>query len=329
MQNRLRIRKILEKPKKIGKLVKVAKKVYSESPEIRSWKEAESPENFFVDFSNTGNASRVNKRTILLPTDVIGPYNAYKTRVDMENEQGKPRISKEKTILPIKKETKIDLDEEIEKFREGFKANYYEMLEKPSRSPHAPFKIQAKSLERFKTCQKDWEKLQYTIAEKVQKAPDDLVLNSGKEFILKKKEIDLIDFLSSKNEVNPISYWRTSLREGFYSSKKPNLHMLISVKSAENNPKNTIKYTRTMNLSRNKLRNLEYFQERLEELDRGSGKNWEFVNAQEIGLVGVNKMKMEYETAKKIGAKYVRFNTPEPICEQVIERNYQARVLYS
>ena len=264
-----------------------------------------------------------------MPTDVIGSYNAYKKRVDMENEQGKTRISKEKMMLPIKKEAKIDLDEQIQKFREGFKANYHETLENPLRSPRAPFKIQTKSLERFKTYQKEWEKLQYNIGEKVQKAPDDLALNSGKDFFLKKKEIDLIDFLSSKNEVHPISYWRTRLREGFYSSKKPDLNMLISAKSAENSPKNVIKYTRTMNLSRNKMRNLEYFRERLKELDRESGKNWECVNAQEIGLVGVNKMKLEYETAKRIGAKYVRFNTPEPIFEQVIERNYQARVLYS
>ena len=275
----------------------------------------------------------IDKR-LLSPTDVIGSFQKYQAKANKE------RISVVKNFHKchgsfIKTQEKLpsmDLDEKINTIKKATQAE-----------PASPHKIltpgarihsqqQTKSLERFRKQKKYWDKLEINIAERLEKIPEDLTINSGRVFIARQKEIDIIDRLYKSNTIMPISYWRNSLREGLYSTAEPELQISPpQANSPETTPRYTrdlLRYTRTTKFGRTMLSSSPYFQTKLKEYEKNKEDILNYIDGQELVVHGVNKIRMEYDAAKKVGVKCVKFNPAEPFCDENIETKYNARVLY-
>ena len=179
---------------------------------------------------------------------------------------------------------------------------------------------------------KYWDKLETNIAERLEKTPRKLTINSGRVFIARQKEIEIIDRLYKANTIMPNSYWRNTLREGLYSTAEPELQISPpQANSPEPTPRYTrdvLKYTRTTKFGRTLLSSSPYFQAKLKEYDRNREDILNYIDGQELVVHGLNKIKLECAAAKKIGAKCVKINSAEAFCEEDIETKYNARVLY-
>ena len=278
----------------------------------------------------------IENRRKLSPTDIIGPFHKYQVKANIE------RLSVVKTlnkvhgsfIKPQDTQPLLDLDEKIsnaKKIAEGVSQPkaHHKLITPGARIVSQQ---QTRSLERFRKQKKYWEKIETNMAERLDKTPDELTINSGQVFIAKQKEIEIIDRIYKANIIKPNSYWRTTLREGLYSTAEPELQISPS---KGNSPEPTskysrdvLKYTRTANFGRTQLSSSPYFQAKLKEYDRNRDDILNYIDGQELVVHGLNKIKLERAAAKKIGAKCVKINSAEAFCEEDIEIKYNARVLY-
>ena len=338
-----------ETPKQ--KVYKIAKKITQEawhSPIPDSIQEdfllegSKTPD-LFLQYSPANSAVKVfspfptlQNNKPLSPTDIVGPLNLYYKKANSQHFPSLKTTSKAQASLEKLKGTKltfVNFDEKLRSIREGMRTereNEKSRFKKMTPGGKISLLKQAKSLERYEKQQKYWKRLEENIADLVQKAQEELSLNSAKIYDMKKQEIEIIDRLQKLNEERGKQVWTNSLRSGLYSIPEPPLiiapDMFSTLKPSSRFTKDLMKYTKKFNSPKG-LRETDYFQEQLLNFDKNKDEILNMCSDQLL-VRGRDKLKMEYDAARKLGVARVTEKVIDLIPETVIESNYDPKVLY-
>lgn len=187
---------------------------------------------------------------------------------------------------------------------------------------------QTKSLENFEKNSAIWQKIEQNIADTLSKHPEDLRLNSGKLFALKKKEADVIERFNRINEISDREYWKNSLRqdhwqEQYFKHGSDKFKQSLNLKKQQQDQfcdKSPIAKKKT-------LKGSEYFHEKLKVFNKFTD-DLNIDQETEFLVKGTDKIKLEFEAAKRIGKQFVNLPPMEPYTEQVLYKQYDAKSYY-
>lgn len=187
---------------------------------------------------------------------------------------------------------------------------------------------QTKSLENFEKNSAIWQKIEQNIADTLSKHPEDLRLNSGKNFALKKKEAEVIERFNRINEIGDKEYWKNSLRqdhwqEQFFKRGSDKFKQSLNLKKQHQDQfpdKQLLRKKKT-------LKGSEYFQEKLKTFEKFTD-DLKIDQETEFLIKGTDKIKLEFEAAKRIGKQFVSLPPLEPYTEQVLYKHYDAKSYY-
>lgn len=347
VRRKIRIEKLIPKLK----VFKIAKKINTEnwnSPLPHSIKEdlilesCKTPNLFLSDNLHSTrevfpNSKSNDRHNLLTPTDIVGPKDNYYSKASLGRARAIRRTTK--MILPLDKyrnaNTKvINFDEKMKNIRKGIQTSRHleeQEYEKLTPGGKITWLQQTKSLETYQRQKSYWEKISLNIADKVHKNPEELNLNSGRHFEIKKKEIEILDKLQKMNENRGMFYWTQTLRQGFYSEPEPPLVLSDEqISYLNSNKQREGKMLKNSKLSRDEekgLRTSDYFKEKMSWYSKGTEEIQHFF-MDNLEITGKAKLKMEIDAMRRKGTKNCVETMNEDLCEDVIEVNYSPKVIY-
>lgn len=335
-------------PKESQKTIKIAKKISQSTANLpfpQSIQEDfllendDNPLKFFANEYNHPYFEIVHKKSQLKPIKKINLYAKKQTlRKFMEKSNNLVGLNKFINNFAngfdkmIKNGIPVDLDEEINKRKklsqeQEMKSTGMSKIKSPI---NAVFEKQTKSLDKFVKQQVNWEKIECFISEKLQKNPEELALNSGRIFTKKVKVMSEIDHFFKTNDAPSNVYWKNSLRGNEtqrFSISLPELPS--SCKHTPMQSREVLKHTKNLNPEYMSLKNNLHFHERLKRITSDKPEDiLHTIEGKELMIQGIDKIKLEYDIAMKIGPEKVKFHPIEPFSEQTLESNYDVKVIY-
>jgi hypothetical protein len=275
-------------------------------------------------------------RTLLAPTSIVGPMNLYYKKANSISSPSLKASSKLHANFERGKSSRLPLvnfEEKVKSIKEGAKterASEENELKKMTPGGRITFLKQTKPLEVYEKQRNYWKKLEENIADLVQKPPEELALNSAKEYERKKQEIEIIDRLQKSNEKRGLNVWKSSLRAELYSAPEPPLiitpGMFSTLKANSRYTKELVKYTKNYSSPKG-LRTTDYFRGKLANYDKDTDEIMNLCR-DELIVKGKDKLKMEYDAAKKVGIFRVIPTVSEQTEEEVIKENYKPSVRF-
>ena len=205
----------------------------------------------------------------------------------------------------------INFEEKMKNIRQGIQTskNLEEQeYEKLTPGGRITWLQQTKSLETYQKQKNYWEKISLNIADKVNKNPEELSLNSGRHFEIKKKEIEILDKLQKMNECRGQFYWTQTLRQSFYSEPEPPLvltdQQINYLNSNKQKEGKMLKYSKASRDEEKEkgLMSSDYFMGKMSWYSKGTEdvQNY-FVDNLEV--TGKAKLKMEIDAMRRRGTK--------------------------
>ena len=280
------------------------------------------------------------KKSTLSPTEVIGSYKSFKQKAKIDDMELAKKFTKFQFRRMVTKKVSVDLDEKIKAQKNSIHYPEFEGFSPQIKTPGAKlvFAKQERTLKRFEKQREYWQSLESEISDKLKKNPEELSFNSWKPFATKMEQLENQAFLEMFNKKSENKVWKMTLREEDLLRNNPNIspRYLQSAEGALRYSKGIIKYASTPDYEEIRARLSPLFQGS-EKVTSGQEKALRTqrvleksrrADIHEFVVEGHDKLMMEYWAAKKAGAKYVRFNKPEPMAEQLIEGNYDPKVLY-
>lgn len=290
----------------------------------------ENPLNFLSNASPHPEYEVVNdKPRSLSPTDIVGPVN----RLNIKPPIGQVPKSILKHQLTLRKNVPKPptptLEQKIQERRDKFKEDFEKKVTKMDLVPDKTFNRQVNSLENFQKQVRYWNNLENAFVDRLQKNPDELVMNSQRIYNAKQREVDIIDRLHKTNEIPERGYWKESLRneteaEKFYKHTSPEVIRKENLRDKYKTE--LLHYTKTSNFARRQLKVSDYFQQKLKMYDRNTEEILNYIDGDELIVYGTNKILLETDAVKRVGVKNVVLPPLELFSEQIIEKNYEARV---
>jgi hypothetical protein len=344
-------RKILiEKVSPRTKVYKIAKKIDPDalkSPIPNSIQDdffsfSEHPDQFLSHNSCKSNFELISPvpplrtENILTPTNIVGPKDLYYKKANIFKPQTarsphRNTLKLDKTRFTMPK--LMGFDERLRVIRDAMKTSRdQEEREVLKLTPGGKITwlSQTKSLKAYEKQRDYWKKIEGYLAEKVQKNPEDLGLNSAKAFEVRKKEIEVIDKVQKMNEVRSQKFWYDELRAGLYSQPQPPL-VLTSDEMNTLQSKKIYQERVLMSTKKEKeidgLRNTDYFRKKVQEFKKGKAeiKHFCFEN---LEVYGKGKLKMELNAVKRTGIRTCLMKDNEDGAEDIIEVNYSPKTIY-
>jgi hypothetical protein len=290
----------------------------------------ESPEMFLKHAPEHEKYEVLMKTRSLSPTDVIGPFkrmNYHKFMQVIKKPSKKLHLNFSK---PFKTTSSPSLEERLTEREKIFRTSLDQKITEKNTAPYEKLLKQTKSLENYSKRTQYWERLEQNFADFLEKNPEDLRLNSGKAFIAKRMEMDVIEKFNKINEISEAGYWKNSLRNEMEEQKffkKGSLELKNSLKLKKDFNKILMHSPRPEN--KNKLKNTQYFQEKLKKFEKFTEEVFGFAEDEDFFVKGVDKIKLEYDAAYRVGHNHVNLPPLEPYTDQIISKNYDSKVLYS
>lgn len=268
----------------------------------------------------------------LSPTDIIGPPGKFVVNPVKRILPTIPKvIVKHLTLTRIlKKPVTPTLEQKLTERKRKFNEDYEKKSGLIDTLPEGTFARQYRSLEKFEHQREYWQRLEANLIDRLDKHPEELQLNSAKIYEARQREVDIIDRLHKTNEIPERGYWKESLRTGTEEEKyfKHNSPDIRKTRDLENKYKTELLfYTKSPGFGRKQLKGSDYFQEKLKTYSRDKEEILNYVDGQELLVQGVNKIQLEYDAARRAGPKLVTLPPIEFFNEQIIEKNYEARVV--
>jgi MYCBP-associated protein family len=306
------------------------------------------PTKFLTNFSSNPRLEVINyfsgslKKESLYPTSVIGSYDNFRKRERVETTSLLKSIVKFQPYSntnALKKPISMDFLDNIEDLDSKIKA-YKEKVKlekKPKEKSHKKvtpgMKIilqkQSKSLENYNKHKKYWERLETNMGIILEKDPKELTINSSRPFIAKQKEFEIIESIRKKNIIQEKSYWVESLRK---DSKPFHPNGKIIPVETKSKPsmfnKDSIGYASTPQINKRSTKEFFNFHDFLNKNNSNTEEILNYADGQELAVNGLNKIQLEYEAAKKVDPRLVRFNPIENDDESIIESKYDSNLLY-
>ena len=271
----------------------------------------------------------IQRNRSISPTDLIGEvkrlnYSNFIQCIRKPSQKFHSKFSKlfNKPVMP-------SLQDQLSERDKILKSSISQVSNKSIQSPDKFLMKQTKSLENYLKKSEYWQKLEQNFADTLEKNPEDLRLNSGKAFIAKKKEMDEIEKFNKINEISETGFWKQSLRNDLGEQK--------FFRRGTEELKNSLRLKKDFNkvlrhspkpVSRNFLKSTDYFQEKLKSFNKYTEEVVGLGQSEELVIQGVDKIKLEYDAVKKIGQNYVNLPPLEPYTDQLITKNYDAKILY-
>jgi hypothetical protein len=268
----------------------------------------------------------------LSPTDIIGPSSRFVVNPVKKLLPTIPKIVVKHLTLTriLKKPVTPSLEQKLTERKKKFNDDYSKKAAFVDALPETTFGRQGRSLEKFERQKDYWQRLENNLADKLDKNPEELQLNSGKIHEARQREVDIIDRLHKTNEIPERGFWKQSLRneteeEKYFKYNSPDIR---KTRDLEGKYKTELLfYTKSPGFGRKQLKGSDYFQEKLKTYSRNKEEILNYVDGQEIMVQGVNKIQLEYDAARRAGPKLVTLPPIEYFSEQIIEKNYDARVI--
>lgn len=316
--------------------LKIAKKLTPSSPtqpifdsiqEDFTFENEENPLNFLSADHQDANFQIISRPRSLSP-NIVGPKQNYEIS-KLKSELRKPSNKYHLSLLKLyQKQHSPSLEESLSNrqkiFQQTIKSEKYPQEKLPDKN----LLKQSKSLENFEIYSARWKKIEQNIADTVDKHPEDLRINAGKTFALRIREAEVIDRFNKINEIGHKEYWKNSLRqevfeENFFKPGSVDSKKSLDLKKKQNGQLKNTKVTKKQRT----LKGTEYFQEKLKKFEKFT----EELNVdQEVEFLikGTDKIKLEYDAAKKIGKQYVNLPPLEPYTDHTLYKHYDIKSFY-
>ncbi|CAG9329021.1 unnamed protein product [Blepharisma stoltei] len=279
----------------------------------------------------------------IIPYSIVGSPKLFETNKSLVwesfesklSETDKQRISKH--AIFNKKAYNLDPEKEfkekLKRIKEGsIKEELLknEKLRKMRPSERIIQERQEKILEAFKNTEYRWKKLEKSLGKKLNKNEGDLLANRAQEYREKVEEWDFLDrTISAKEKAGKFS-WYMSLRDKSKEKLDTYLHvgnkfsgLFSRVTERSGEPEPVIRkpgLARTLNKT---FRDEPYFQKRIQEESKYNDKGVNFMEAEDLLVLGVAKFPLELEAAKIGGLENVKPSLIEiREHEEIIAENY-------
>ena len=287
----------------------------------------ENPLNFLSTEHPDTNFEVISRPRSLSP-NIVGPKRNYAIS-KIKSELRKPSVKYHLTLLKLyQKHQSPSLEESLSNRQKAFQQVMDSGKHPQEKLPEKNLLKQSKSLENFENYSVRWKKIEQNMADTLEKMPEDLRLNAGKTFALKIREAEVIERFNKINEIGHREYWKNSLRqEGFEENYfKPGT--VDHKKSVDLKKQQNSQLRNTKVVAKQKtLKGSEYFQEKLKKFEKFT----EELNVdQEVEFLvkGTDKIKLEYEAAKKIGKQYVNLPPIEPYTDHTLYKHYDIKSFF-
>ena len=280
----------------------------------------------------------IKSDNFITPCNIVGPKESFYKRANLFKPQTGQnprrltlRLDKNRFTRP-----RIEgFDERLKVIRDGIQSSSdQEIKDLMKLNPGAKitWMQQTRSLQAWDKQKEDWKRLEEFLADKVQKDPEGLGMNSAKAFRVRKKEIEVIDKVQRMNEDRRESFWYSDLRSGLYTRAQPSLALTLTTEdlnTLSTKPLLQDKVLRSQKdlIKEKSLLNSDYFQSKFKIFSRGSADLKHFCSA-DLEIKGKDKLKLELDAVKRAGVRACIVKESEQLEESTIMINYSPRTIY-
>lgn len=278
----------------------------------------------------------IQPEALLTPTNIVGPKENFYKKANLF----KPQTARSPQRMTLKLDknrfTRPRLeafDERLKVIRDGIKSSRdQEMKDFMKLTPggRITWMQQTKSLQAWDKQIRYWRKVEGYLADRVQKNPEELGMNSAKAFEVKKKEIEVIDKVQRMNEERRSSFWYEDLRSGLYTQAQPPLVLTnedLNTLQSKNLLKEKIFKNPNKEIEEKALRNSDYFKSKFNIFKKGREELKHFC-ASDLEIKGKDKLKLELDAVKRTGIRTCLIKESEQLEESTIMINYSPRTIY-
>ena len=272
----------------------------------------------------------------ITPCNIVGPKenfykkaNLFKPQTAQNPRRMTLRLDKTRFTRP-----RIEgFDERLKVIRDGIKTSTDQEVKdlmKLNPGGKITWMQQTKSLQAWDKQQEYWKKVEEFLADKVQKNPEELGMNSAKAFRVRKKEIEVIDKVQRMNEDRRGSFWYNDLRSGLYTRSQPSLTLTtedLNTLSTKNLLQEKILKPPKKLTEEKSLLNSDYFRSKFEIFKKGKEDLAHFCSA-DLEIKGKDKLKLELDAIKRSGIRTCLIKESEQLEESTIMINYSPRTIY-
>ena len=278
----------------------------------------------------------IQPESLLTPTNIVGPKEKFYKKANLF----KPQTARSPQRMTLKLDknrfTRPRLeafDERLKVIRDGIKSSRDQEVKdflKLTPGGRITWMQQTKSLQAWDKQIEYWRKVEGYLADRVQKNPEELGMNSARAFEVKKKEIEVIDKVQRMNEERRSSFWYSDLRSGLYTPAHQPLVLSnedLNTLSTKNHLKEKFFRIPKNDIEEKALRNSDYFRSKFGGFKQGKEDLRHFCSG-DLEIKGKDKLKLELDAVKRTGIRTCLIKGSEQLEESTIMINYSPRTMY-